>query len=356
MVTKERNSNIELFRIIVMLLIVAHHYVLGYGHTLRDNELTAQSWFLYFYGMWGKTGINCFVLITGYFMCKSDITLRKFLKLLLEIEFYTVAVYLIFSMTGYIDFNPARVMRILWPVNNVNSGFVSGFLLYYLFIPFLNIFVRNITRNQHLVMICLSLFVYSFLAKIPEVGGVIISVNYLTWFSIIHVIASYIRLYPMRNEDCTRFWIVATIVSISIAIFSVVAVRLTGMGAYYLVSDSNAPFALSTAFCSFMLFKSMKIPHSKFVNTIAASTFGVLLIHANGHTMRQWLWVDTLQNASIFGTSYLYAHALLSVILVFCICALIDWVRRITIEDSLINFTYSVIERMLNKLKINKNA
>ena len=71
---KERNSNIELFRIIVMLLIVAHHYVLGYGTLMHDNPMTVQSWFLYFWGMWGKTGINCFVLITGYYMCKSDIT------------------------------------------------------------------------------------------------------------------------------------------------------------------------------------------------------------------------------------------------------------------------------------------
>lgn len=25
----------------------------------------------------GKTGINCFVLITGYFMCTSDITVKN---------------------------------------------------------------------------------------------------------------------------------------------------------------------------------------------------------------------------------------------------------------------------------------
>lgn len=29
---------------------------------------------------------------------------------------------------------------------------------------------------------------------------------------------------------------------------------------------------------------------------IAASTFGVLLIHANSETMRNWLWKDTLDN------------------------------------------------------------
>lgn len=166
-----RNSNLELYRIIVMLAIVAHHYVLGYGLTMHNHELTTQSWFLYFLGMWGKTGINCFVLITGYFMCKLDITLHKFLKLLLEIEFYGIVIYLIFAVTGYIDFSPFGFARTLWPIKDVNGGFTSGFLLYFLFIPFLNILVRNMQQRQHLTLICLCLIVYSVLGKIPMGGG-----------------------------------------------------------------------------------------------------------------------------------------------------------------------------------------
>ena len=34
--------------------------------------------------------------------------------------------------------------------------------------------------------------------------------------------------------------------------------------------------------------------HVKLINTISASTFGVLLIHANSDFMRQWLWNDTI--------------------------------------------------------------
>ena len=86
---KIRRSNLELYRIIVMLLIVAHHYVVNSGliDVMEENPLSSKSLYLYMIGMWGKTGINCFVLITGYFMCRSHITLRKFLKLFLEIMF-----------------------------------------------------------------------------------------------------------------------------------------------------------------------------------------------------------------------------------------------------------------------------
>lgn len=41
-------------------------------------------------GGWGKTTINAYVLITGYFMCKSQMTWRKLAKLVLEIKFYDV--------------------------------------------------------------------------------------------------------------------------------------------------------------------------------------------------------------------------------------------------------------------------
>lgn len=90
--SRQRDSNIELFRIITMLLIVAHHYVVNSGLTLESgpiyaDPLSEQSVFLLLFGAWGKIGINCFVLITGYFLCKLQITAKKFVKLLFDSNF-----------------------------------------------------------------------------------------------------------------------------------------------------------------------------------------------------------------------------------------------------------------------------
>ena len=73
---KNRDSNLELYRIITMMLIIAHHYVVNSGLTSVDGVLYTNptSWrtlFLLTIGAFGKTGINCFLMITGYFMCKS---------------------------------------------------------------------------------------------------------------------------------------------------------------------------------------------------------------------------------------------------------------------------------------------
>ena len=89
-----------------MLLIVAHHYVVNSGLMNYDGPIYSsgfnwRSVFLLIFGMWGKIGINCFVLITGYFMCRSKITLKKFLKLILEVLFYRTSIYYIFCISGY---------------------------------------------------------------------------------------------------------------------------------------------------------------------------------------------------------------------------------------------------------------
>jgi hypothetical protein len=106
-------------------------------------------------------------------------------------------------------------------------------------------------------------------------------------------------------------------------------------GFFWFVSDSNKIFAVITSVTSFMFFRNLKLKHSRVLNTIAASTFGVLLIHANSDAMRQWLWKDTLNNVAAYSTNYLYIHAILSVAGVFAICVVIDQLRIRFIEKPL---------------------
>lgn len=51
----ERSSNFELFRIILMLLIIAHHYTVNSGLTQLYNfeDITANMIFLQIFGMFG---------------------------------------------------------------------------------------------------------------------------------------------------------------------------------------------------------------------------------------------------------------------------------------------------------------
>ena len=125
---KQRNSNLELMRILLMLGMIAHHYVVNSGvEALYDlSSFSWDVWFLQIFGMFGKTGINCFTLLTGYFMVKSNITLKKFLKLYLEVKFYYIGCYLLFLVTGYEPFSAltlkSAVFNVLYELNWLYTG------------------------------------------------------------------------------------------------------------------------------------------------------------------------------------------------------------------------------------------
>lgn len=342
----ERSSNLELYRIIVMLLIVAHHYVVNSGLTAADgpifsDPLSAKSIFLLLYGMWGKTGINCFVLITGYFMCQSKITIKKFVKLLLEIYFYKIIIYFIFLLTGYSEFNAFSFVKMLFPITAISDNFTACYLLFFLCIPFLNILVYNMTEKQHRSLLALCCFMYVIIGTIPKFD---VRFNYVTWFCVLFFIGSYLRFYPKNWFANTKLWVGLMVISIIASICSVIVMlclgnRLNHPGVQYcFVADSNKFLALVTAVTSFMLFKNINMKNSGFINAVASSTFGVLLIHANSDTMRQWLWKDTLNNVGAYYSGFTYFHAIASVLAIFVICVLIDQLRIHLVEKPIFDW------------------
>ena len=293
------------------------------------DPLSANSIFFYIFGAWGKTGINCFIMITGYFMCKSHITAKKFLKLLAEIEYYKIVIYSVFVISGYEAFSLKGMFKSILPITGVSSGFASCFLLFFLCIPFLNKLIHSIDEKWHIRLVLLSLFIYTFLGTIPFIG---VTMNYVSWFIIIYFIASYVRLYPRELFSKTKTWGIASIISILISLFSIVFFLYIRKHPYLLIADSNKVLAVVTAFCLFLFFKNIHIKYSRFINTVASATFGVLLIHANSDTMRQWLWRDTLQNAVVFDTKWCYLHFACSVIGIYILCTLIDLMRQYLLE------------------------
>ena len=102
----------------------------------------------------------------------------------------------------------------------------------------------------------------------------------------------------------------------------------------FFVSDSNKIMAVSVAVTSFLWFMNMKIKYNKLINMIGASTFGVLLIHANSDAMRQWLWKDTVDCVGHYylPTFQMICYFIGCVLLIFIICTIIDIIRIKTIE------------------------
>lgn len=334
-----RNSNLELYRIIVMLLIVAHHSVYHSGilETMKENPSSANSIWFYILGMWGKTGINCFVLITGYFMCKSHMKFRKLLKLLLEIEFYNVLIYVIFLIAGKQDFSIKSFYNTIAPFREVQENFAGCFLVFYLCIPFLSTLVNNLGRRQHLLLVLLGLGIYAIPGTLP---GFIVKMNYLSWFCVLFFVASYLRNYGQTLRLGNFRWGMLTLVSVALSILSVMLAVYAneywgGKLSVYHYVNVNTFFSVFTAVSSFMYFKGLKIQQHAWINTIAAGTFGVYLIHDNSNVMREWLWRDFLDYSSLLGSNHAIVCSMALVVGIFMSCFLIDAIRIRLFENNI---------------------
>lgn len=336
----KRQTNLELLRIIAMLLIIVHHYVvnselLSEGGPVYAAATSPTSLVLLCLGAFGKTAINCFVLITGYFMCVSSISAKKFAKLYLEVVFYRVVISGIFWLSGYAPFSLLELFHCVFPMAEIKTNFAPAFLVFFLFLPFLKLLTEKLTQKQHFYLLLLSCFVYVFMGTVKHFF--IVSMNYLTWFCVLFLVASYIRLYPNRIFDSARIWGICSLIGVMVCIGSVLVCTYvgerTGMALSYLfVVDSNTFLAFFTGLSGFLFFKNVRIPHCPSINTLAGSCFGIFLIHANSETMRRWLWVDVLNNAGMYASPWLPLHILGSVLAIFFLCAGIDLLRRQLLE------------------------
>lgn len=336
---KSRDSNIELYRCVVMLLIVAHHYFVHSGllNNTTQSLTSLSSIYLYLFGMWGKIGINCFVLITGYYMCMSTITIKKYLKLILEVEFYKISIVLLFYLYGH-NINSCESLLIsILPFTDISNSFVDCYLLFFFFIPFLNIFILSTNIKMHLRIILLCLFVFCLW---PQLHLFKVSNNYIIWFVVIYLVGAFIRKYEIDKKISYSAWGFLLFISIIISCISVVLLLFKGyQWPYYFVYDCNTILAIIVSVLSFIFFKNLPLGNYKWINMIGRSTFGILLIHDSSWDMRHWLWVDMLGCTNWYG-EYIYIHSILSILIVFFVCSLIDMLRYYFIEHPLFNYIY----------------
>jgi len=70
-----RNSNVELLRIIAMIVIIIHHYM--YHGLLKTEFYNINYYIANILSIGGALGVDIFFIISGYYIYKSKITARK---------------------------------------------------------------------------------------------------------------------------------------------------------------------------------------------------------------------------------------------------------------------------------------
>ena len=195
--------------------------------------------------------------------------------------------------------------------------------------------------RQHGLLLLLCLTFFSILPNLPSFS---IRMNYVTWFMIVYLIGAYIRNYNQKLFARKKLWLFICITCFVLSVSSIfiatylIEKSISSVGVYFFVEDSNKALAVITAVSSFITFRNLNLRYVKTINTISSATFGVLLIHANCDAMRTWLWRDVLRNTEYIQTNQAYLHFILSIMLIYCVCTIIDLLRIYLIEKPFFNW------------------
>lgn len=353
---KERNLNFELLRIVAMFMVVLLHVNLMGGVLRGVNYNENLSGFLVsrFMEYLCIIAVNLYVMISGYYLSVSarPFKMAKLLHILCMTMFWSWLIggaacyFLGANLNGFI-------MTGIFPVLGRNYWFVTDYVVMYLLSPFYNILLAHLSQKQHGYLLFVLGFFFSLV--IGAFDPIQLGQGYnLYWFTLLYILAAYIRKYPVRikKSRCMMLWL-AILLFQTCSSYLLARFHLNFIAARFFDFNYNSIWVLINSICCFMLFKDMQIKRgAKFIKFLAPLTFGIYLIHINSGIVN-WLFQELLPIKDCVDQTgwVVFLYILSFTVLVFTVCALLEKLRMILYEY----FTRVIdIEKKILNLKIVK--
>ena len=209
-ITKQRNANMDLLRIVSMLLIIFLHSIDHSGVLEAAIPGTGMYYYVYFGYYLAQVCVNCFVLLSGYFMIESKFRPSKLITLWLEVVFYSLVIRIIWFATGQKAFSIVSLISCFFPVLTGRYWFITIYFGLYLISPFLNIAIRAMTKRQFTALNLILFVLFSVWNSLhPSIAGMNSGGGWgLAWFIVLYFAAAWFRLYRENDNKCKRggFW------------------------------------------------------------------------------------------------------------------------------------------------------
>ena len=338
-----RRSNLELLRIIAMIMIVAHHFSVHGGFSFSADSITVNRLWVQFIQIGGKIGVDIFVLISGYFLVSSQsLKTNKVIKLWLQIFTYSILLYLIFTAFGIISFDKFELIDNLLPITFSRWWFASTYFVLYLIYPYINKLLNKLDKKEYQRLLVLLTICWCI---IPTLTKHTVQSNNLLWFIYLYSLAGYVRVFGVNTKSK---WFSPICISLSVLIIlltflSAVLFDELGMKNEYFAKNATMFYGMQTlpilaiSFLMFLGFLRLNIGYKRFINLIASATFGVYLIHDNAY-MRSFLWTTVFANASHSESKNLILYSLFVIFLVFAVCTVLELLRIYVFEKKYMGF------------------
>jgi len=343
--SRQRDSNLELLRIIAMLAIIAYHFETQTAIASAPLD-SWSSFFAMFLGSFGRSGVDVFILIGAWFLIDLPFKSIRFIRLYLTTLFYTVTVSLVILL---LNANPraASLKNLLFAFSPFSSSplwFVSCYLFLLLLSPFLNTLIRSLSPRRYRILYWILLIVFVFLPTVENLlPGFSVYERYvvksdMSWMVALYLIAGYwkqIREPFFADRNRAVLCILALIAGCA-ALCLAVCFAGHWIHADYplrklhdiqtvLFRDLGSAFCIGMAGSLFFLFRSFHFS-SPAINRIARNTLGIYVLHQVPYlvpVMWSWFHIEKWRESPLFLPCELGVIAA-----IFTGCWLIDCLRE----------------------------
>lgn len=335
----KRQANFELLRIVAMGMIIILHYLSRGGILVPYREdasvLNHAAWLIEAFCM---VSVNCYVLISGYFLVESGWKPRRIVSLAAQVLFYSVLIPVAMLCLGMLSASELTMydwLTFVFPFQSEHYWFATHYMILYLFAPILAAGIQKSDKRTLQIVIVVLLFFFS-------VGKTVIPYNLATdtdgyhygWFLFLFLVAGYIRKYGIpwleKGKRALTLYVGMCILIWEISALCGLVERRTGALSHYvdMPYTYNYFFVLVGSVGMFCLFLNLQIKEGKaacFVRKLAPYTFGVYLLHSHillNDKWMYWLGVDKVQ-----GTWLFVLHMIACVLVIYLIGTIVDYVR-----------------------------
>lgn len=317
---KERQSNIELLRILAMMGVLAGHGVgmvnaLPTRETIPSSPLSSLFFILFSCVFVG--GVNVFVLISGWFGIRASV--KGLLKLLFQFFFLLWGVTAFLLLTGMIQIEELTFKNCL----GLTDGywFVVAYIGLYILSPVLNLFAEQASQRQQ------QLLLISFYAFQCYYSWTTSYLDYFGGYSIVlfiglYLTARYFKRFPVEYIK-NRSWSLFIILAVCASLVMLLSLYFFGNAGRMVRYDN--PLVILEGICLIFAFQKWHF-QSKIVNWLAASCFAVYVLHYHPYIFGRFLQGARAISTSSSGLIYV-GEAALYLMAVYLACAIVDQLR-----------------------------
>lgn len=336
---KEKNTGIELLRIISMFMVVILH-CLGHGGIIDIAEKNSATYIIaWFLECCCYGAVDIYAITTGYVCINSKTKFSRIAHLWLQALIYTAGITFLFKffVQGY-DIGVGQFIGSFFPVTSKHYWYLTAYFCLYLFIPFINTLLHSLAaeKRQYLVFLIFSVFcIIPFFCLFG--GREILALNegYSPfWLMLLYIIGATIKLNENEKPPRRKFFLIICFFFCSaISLSSKLAIAFLNRAFAQEICGEDlfisyfSPFIVIGALCLFMFFRHLEIKHlKKTITAFGSASFGVYLIS------EQQIIKDVFIKNSLteYATSPWYimiAAVLIYAFIIYFVCACIDYAR-----------------------------